>query len=67
MPHYLAAGDIISLPHPPREVWYIEYPNFVNEHELSTLRERYDTAHVWEFRDGGYGIRVHQFRLKPQA
>ena len=67
MPRYMAAADIISLPHPPQEVWYIEYPNFVNEHELSTLRERYDTAHVSEFRDGGYGIRVHQFRLKPQG
>ena len=67
MPRYMAAADIVHLPDPPGEVWYIEYPNFVNEDDLGTMRERYNTADVREFRDGGYGIRVHQFLLKPKT
>jgi hypothetical protein len=60
-PRYWAPVDIVRMPDPWREVWFIEYPNFDNAEQLALLKRSYVQVSREDIRDRGYVIPLYRF------
>ncbi len=64
-PQYTDASGILSMNHPPHELFYIHYPNIRDANEFSTLFNHYTIIEEQEIgANPGYHIRVSRLTLK---